>query len=365
MNSEVLRFSVGDLIAVVNQTFDYAYSSIEVEGEVSSFKVNQGKYVFFDLKDSTGIVNCFMTVWQLRVPIEDGMKVIVSATPKLTNKGRFSLTVKSLKLSGQGSIKKSFEILKTKLDSEGLFSDDRKRPLPVEPYHIAVISSVQAAGYADFMEIINKRWGGLRVDVANVQVQGVSAPDQIINAINHLNQVDDLPQAIVIVRGGGNSDDLATFNDEKLVRVVAGSRIPILIGVGHETDISLCDLVADVSAITPSSAAQTIVPDRDEIIRSNNYKIRLLPTTIDSYIDEQSIKIENDISNLLDKLKLSVDEKFTNLELTKSLLNQVNPMTILNRGYAVVRGDSRVGEIINIESSEKIILAEVKDVREK
>lgn len=110
------RFSVSDFIALTNQTLEYTYPSVEVEGEVASFKVNQGKYVFFDLKDAGGTVGCFMTVWQLRVPIEDGMKVIVTATPKLTQWGRFSLTVKTVRPSGEGALKKSFEILKQKLE---------------------------------------------------------------------------------------------------------------------------------------------------------------------------------------------------------------------------------------------------------
>src|SRR5690606_10186463 len=129
-------------------------------------------------KDDTGSVGCFMTVWQLRQPIEDGMKVIVSATPKLTTKGRFSLTVRSIRPSGKGDIKRSFDLLKEKLASEGLFNLERKRLLPETPQHIAVISSTQAAGYADFIKIINDRWGGLKIDVAHVLVQGKDAPDQ-------------------------------------------------------------------------------------------------------------------------------------------------------------------------------------------
>src|SRR5674476_1567979 len=181
---EKIRLSVSDFIAVTNQTLEYAYPSVEIEGEVASFKVSQGKFIFFDLKDSGGSVGCFMTVWQLRVPIEDGMKVIVTATPKLTQWGKFSLTVKAVRPSGEGALKKSFEILKSKLDKEGLFALERKRPLPAVPSHIAVISSTQAAGYADFIKILNDRWGGVLIDVANVQVQGTSAPDQIIRAIN-------------------------------------------------------------------------------------------------------------------------------------------------------------------------------------
>ncbi len=173
------KLTVSDFIAVTNQTLEYAYPLVEIEGEVASFKVNQGKFVFFDLKDAGGSVGCFMMLFSLRVPIEDGMKVIVTATPKLTQWGKFSLTVKSIRPSGEGSLKKSFELLLAKLDKEGLFAPERKRPLPALPRYIAVISSPQAAGYADFIKIIGDRWGGLRIDVAAVTVQAPTLPTKL------------------------------------------------------------------------------------------------------------------------------------------------------------------------------------------
>src|SRR5690606_9628284 len=151
------------------------------------FKINQGKYVFFDVKDTGCSVSCFMMVYQLRIPIEGGMKIIVSAVPKLTAWGKFSLTVRAIRPSGEGSIKKSFELLRAKLDAEGLFAIERKRPLPAIPRHVAVISSTQAAGYADFIKIIEDRWGGVKIEVAHVQVQGADAPDQMIRALRYFN----------------------------------------------------------------------------------------------------------------------------------------------------------------------------------
>ena len=159
MEKADLQFSVSDFVALTNQTLEYAYPSVQIEGEVASFKVNQGKFIFFDLKDAGASVGCFMMLWQLRQPIEDGMKVIVTASPKLTQWGKFSLTIRAIRPSGEGDIKKSYELLKAKLDKEGLFAPERKRPLPRIPKRVAVISSVQAAGYADFIKILNARWG--------------------------------------------------------------------------------------------------------------------------------------------------------------------------------------------------------------
>jgi len=358
-------FSVSDFIAVVNQTFEYAYPSVVIEGEVASFKVNQGKFVFFDIKDSTGSINCFMTVWQMRTPIADGMKVVVVAVPKLTQWGKFSLTIKSIRPSGEGALKKSFELLKAKLDAEGLFAPERKRQLPRIPGHIAVISSTQAAGYADFIKILNDRWGGVKIDVAQVQVQGAVAPDQIIRAINYFNQCEVLPEVLVIIRGGGSADDLSAFNDELLVRAIAASRIPTLVGVGHETDESLADLVVDVRAATPSNAAQILVPDRNEIIRAVHTQVGLLLPRIVQIIDQQKQSINDILSGVFDTVNRAMEENVRQVESLKNVLAQLNPNTILARGYALIRGGQKVGAIIQIETNKVIMEAEVKNVSNK
>ena len=358
-------FSVSDFIAVVNQTFEYAYPNVVIEGEVASFKVNQGKFVFFDIKDKNGSINCFMTVWQMRVPIQDGMKVIVSAVPKLTQWGKFSLTIKSIRPSGEGALKKSFEILKAKLEADGLFAPERKRQLPRIPQHVAVISSTGAAGYADFVKIIGDRWGGIKVDVANVQVQGESAPDQIIRAINYFNQQEILPEVIVIIRGGGSADDLSTFNDEPLVRAIAASRIPTLVGVGHEIDESLADLAADVRAATPSDAAQILVPDKSEIIRAVRVQVGSLLPRILQIIDQQGQIISENLLDSFEAITRFIDERLRQIESLKNVLLQLDPKTVLARGYAVIRGNIKLGAMIEIETNKVIMKAEVKNVINK
>lgn len=362
---EKLLLSVSDFIAVTNQTLEYAYPTVEVEGEVASFKVNQGKFVFFDIKDAGASIGCFMTVWQLRVPIEDGMKVIVTATPKLTQWGKFSLTVRAVRPSGEGALKKSFEILRAKLQDEGLFNQDRKRSLPALPAHIGVISSTQAAGYADFMKIVDDRWGGLKIDVAHVQVQGTAAPDQIIRAINYFNSRDELPEVIVIIRGGGSADDLSAFNDEQLVRTIAASRIPTIVGVGHEIDESLADLAADVRASTPSNAAQIIVPDRGEIIRSVRYQVRSLLPRVEQAIDQQSDTVRTILQNALINVTDAVDKEIEQVMGMRRVLTQLDPRTVLARGYGLIRGLQKVGSVIEIETDMSIMKAEVKDVQRK
>lgn len=365
MAVEAVRLTVSDFIALTNQTLEYAYPSIEVEGEVAAFKVNQGKFVFFDLKDAGGSVGCFMMVYQLRLPIEDGMKVVVTATPKLTNWGKFSLTVRAIRPSGEGSIKKSLELLKAKLTEEGLFATERKRQLPAVPRHIGVITSTQAAGYADFVKILNDRWGGLRVDVAHVQVQGEVAPDQMIRAINYFNQLEQLPEVLVIIRGGGSADDLAAFNDEPLVRAIAGSRIPTLVGVGHEVDESLADLAADVRAATPSNAAQILVPDRREIVRSLHYKVSSLLPRLLQAIDVRRREVSGRLASALSSIErqiMQTDERFFRL---RQVLAQLDPNVVLGRGYALLRGKQAVGETLEIETFNAIMKAKVETYEAK
>ena len=357
-------YSVSDFVEISNDIFEKSFPTVLIEGEISSFKVNQGKFVFFDLKDEKSSLGCFMTVWQMRFPLEDGMKVIAEVRPKLTNWGRFSLTVEKITPKGEGSLKKSFEILKEKLSREGLFSDERKRQIPRNPQKIAVISSIQAAGYADFIKIINERWGGLKIRVAHTQVQGAVAADQIIRAIDFLNSQSDLPEIIVIIRGGGSVDDLAVFNDEKLVRAVANSRIPIITGIGHEIDESLCDLAADFAAPTPSNVAQILTSDKDDEMRYLHSRILRTKETILLKIDDLKIENHKKINEIKHISLNKIFEQNREIEAKKRILESNNPQNILSKGYAFVSGDFEIGGEIIVQTIDKKITAEVKNVEQ-
>lgn len=353
------KLTVSDFIAYTNQTLEFAYPLVEIEGEVASFKVNQGKFVFFDIKDVGASVGCFMMLFSLRVPIEDGMKVIVTATPKLTQWGKFSLTVKAIRPSGEGSIKKSFELLKAKLDKEGLFAIERKRPLPTIPQHIGVISSPQAAGYADFVRIIGDRWGGLTVDVAAVTVQGAEAPDQMMRALKYFNEQEQPPEVIVILRGGGSADDLSAFNDEQLVRAVAASRVPTLTGIGHEIDESLVDLVADVRAATPSNAAQLLVPDKAEIIRGVQAGLFNATAHITRHIIDYRERVHSSLMGAAERTESQLVLYKQQVAHARQMLIELDPARVLERGYALVRGQLQPGNDIAIETAQAIIKAKV------
>lgn len=382
-----LQFTPTEFINVVNQTLDYAYSSVLLTGEVGSFKVNQGKWVFFDLKDDESSVPCFMTLWNLRMPLEDGMKVVVRGVPKVTKWGKFSFTVNAVKPVGEGSLKKAYEMLKKKLTKEGLFDPAKKRKIPEDISRLGVISSTQAAGYADFIKILNARWGGMKVQVAHTQVQGLDAPDQIIRALKYFNERSEV-EAIAILRGGGSADDLAAFNDEELVRAVAASKIPVITGIGHEVDESLCDLAADVRASTPSNAAEMLTRDRVEEkskltrtmraarqsilqeierARANNRETveRVSRSLKAKFIEPMLAANREKIERALKEISRKYHELENDLRHKMKLLEVLNPEKVLSQGYAILSGKISPGEMIDITTHDKEIKAEVKELHER
>jgi len=362
---DAVLLSVSDFVDLTNQTLEYAYPVVQVEGEVAEFKVIQNKWISFKLKDDGAVVNCFASVYQMRTPLENGMKVIVVAQPRLNNKGFFTLNIKAVKPVGEGSIKKGFELLKAKLEKEGLFAPERKRPLPRAPKYVGVIASTESAGYADFIKIINERWGGLKVEVAHTQVQGLPAPDQMIRAIRYFNGLDELPEVLIIIRGGGSAEDLSTFNDEPLVRAIAESRIPTLVGVGHEVDHTLADMVSDVRAATPTNAAQIVVPDRNEIIRSAKAQANSVGQLLTQAIDNYSRQTHDNLSAAFARIQEKLETTYERLHTLRAMAEQLNPENVLRRGYALIRGEQVVGAVLEVETYKTIITTEVKDVRAK
>lgn len=369
---EVPVFSVAQAVATFNQILDTAVPLVEVVGEVANFKVNQGKWVFFDLKDQECLLSCFMPVYQLRVAVEDGMQVRVLARPNVTKWGKFSLTVQSIRPVGKGSIKKSFELLRQKLAGEGLFDDERKRTLPYLPQHIGVISSVDAAGYRDFIKIITARLGGLRIDVISTLVQGIEAPDQIIAAIRQFNQLADPPEVLAIIRGGGSRDDLVAFDDERLVRTIAASRIPTIVGVGHEIDTTLADLAADRRASTPSNAAEVLVPDRQELMAQLEGQLSYMTQAVTHQLATQRTTLASTAERLGELISYRLQVEQSRLGSLKQALQAYDPQAVLRRGYAMLWDSGhhlakqfKTGDKLLIETTDKLIKTEVRDVQAK
>jgi exodeoxyribonuclease VII large subunit len=263
---------------------------------------------FFDLKDSETTISCFMTKYQLKTVLEDGMLVRVAATPNLTKWGKFSLTVKEVELAGEGEVMRAFELLKAQFEKEGLFALDRKRPLPTYPQKIGLITSRDAAAYNDFLTIAQDRyhWPNLRIYMFMCRYAGA---DRHCRAIQTFNVDYPDMEALVVIRGGGSAEDLQAFHQEDVVRAVYGSHIPVIVGIGHEDDVSLAELAADVRASTPTDAARRLLPDRREVASQlqrlsdrNEGAIRVVLDRIERALAVFEVQQARVIGGLLDRL---------------------------------------------------------------
>lgn len=361
-NGIEMIWSISDFVAVLNQTLEYAYPFVTIEGELSNFRISRNRWVYFDLKDETASVRFFGTVYSLPGPLEDGMMLRVSGSPRLHPQYNFSVNVQSIALVGEGNIKRAADLLQAKLAAEGLFDESRKRSLPTLPQRIGLVTAANSAAYADFIKIARARWRGLEITLADVQVQGSEAPPQLVTAIEQFNRQAELPDVLVMVRGGGSADDLQAFSNEAVVRAVAASRIPTLVAIGHEVDISLAELAADRRASTPSNAAELLLPDRREVLA----RLQETRHSLDRYLQELLRRQKEAIRQTRGQLEAGFRQVMTQyqqgLAAKKQLLRAYDPTHVLARGYALVR-DIR-GAIITqvgaIEPAQKLQV-ELKD----
>ncbi|HSX47172.1 MAG TPA: exodeoxyribonuclease VII large subunit [Patescibacteria group bacterium] len=349
---EEIILSVSQFIEVFNQSMSVAFPEINIVGELANFKVSKNKWVYFDLKDDESTLRFFGTVYQLPGPIEDGMMLKVKAEPRLHNQYGLSMNVKSILPTGEGSIKKAAELLKFKLEKEGLFDVNRKRSIPYPPKNICLITSKQSAAYTDFLKVLNHRWQGIQIQVLDVQVQGEIAPEQITQSIEFVNSMKYLPEAIIIMRGGGSAEDLAAFSSEMVTRAVAGSRVPTVVAVGHERDISLAELAADLRASTPSNAAELLVPERNQVIESLQSLRRNISQVLINNINEIKQSLKTSTLHLEDTiLKYFIDIKHE-LDISKAVIGAYSQSEVLKLGYSIVRNKN--GKIIKDAHSVKI-----------
>ncbi len=340
--SNAVVFTPSDLAGSINQTFDAVYGRFLLVGELANFRICRNKWLYFDLKDDTAKIACFGTVYQLPGPLEDGLLLEVSGEARLHPQFGFSVSVSGLRPTGEGTIKKASNLLAQKLEKEGLFDDSRKRLLPEIPQRIGLITARDSAAFADFIKIIDHRFGGLTIEVAHTAVQGIGAPTELVNAVGYFNGMPNPPEVLVITRGGGSADDLAAFNDERVVRAVAASRIPTVVAIGHESDISLAELAADVRASTPTNAAAVVVPDRrgllDQLARAEQ--------AAHSAVLAALAESETELNSKLQHIDTSIGTVFRNFDetvaSTSKLVSSYDPSLPLRRGYALVRSAGRV-----------------------
>lgn len=327
-------------VTELNKEVNILLSDINVcvQGEVANFKITQNRFVWFDLKDEKSYVSCFLMVFNLHVQLQDGMMIQLIGNPGLfTKSGRFHFNVKDIKLVGEGTLKKEYELLKKKLELEGLFASERKRPLPRFPERIGLITSVDAAAYTDVIKILKNRWAGLEILFYPVSVQGQSAIDDIKEAFNYFNQQENIA-ALILTRGGGSTEDLWAFNTEEVCRAVFASKIPVIAAIGHERDVTLVDFVADVRAATPSNAAELAVPHKDDVIFQIDSYINQQEKEITDNLDDKKEYLDN-FSNILDNIMRKFSEKINH---AFNLLKSYNPQNVLARGYSITKCQNKI-----------------------
>ena len=355
MNKPELILSPTDFVAIANQALEHVFGAVRIEGELANFRISKNKWVYFDIKDEASKVACFASIYALPGPLEEGLLVRIVGQPKLHPQFGFSITVQSIQPSGEGAIKKAYELLKVKLTLEGLFEPSRKRLLPYPPQLVALVTSLESAAYADFIKILNVRWPFVELQVYDVQVQGEPAPQQLTSAIARANSESKLADVLVIIRGGGGADDLAAFNDERVVRAVASSRIPTLVAIGHEIDESLCELAADKRASTPSNAAELIAPDRSAELRQLAHQKVGLLQQIKTVFSLEQARLKDMRKQLTARLNIIQEYAEQSLDAAKQIFKAYNPQNILKRGYALVKsGGSFVKSIDDIKAGNNI-----------
>ena len=347
------------------------FQDLSVRGEVSNYSRSASGHVYFTLKDTGAQLSC--VIWRsvnrtLRFVPRPGDEVIAHGYIGLYEpSGRYQLYVDALRPAGRGSLYQEFERLKARLEAEGLFAAQRKRPLPALPRRIGVVTSPTAAALRDVLHVLGRRYPLATVLLSPTLVQGDAAPPQIVAALAALNARDDV-DVILVVRGGGALEDLWAFNDERVVRAVAASRLPVISGVGHETDFTLTDFAADVRAPTPSAAAEVVSPDLAELRDAlRQWRVRL-EQTMSAHVDTTRARVEQlrrtlailsperqlagqrqQVDDLLARADLAVRHRLTSAGQRCAALTArveaLSPDAVLARGYVIVsRADG--GQVI-------------------
>ena len=380
---------------------DARLSNVLVSGELSNFKNHYASgHLYFTLKDREASIRCVMFrsfAERIKFKPLDGLKVVLRGRVSIYEKdGQYQFYAEEMLPEGVGDIALGFEQVKAKLETEGLFDQSTKRPLPKFPKRIAVVTSDTGAAVKDIMNILSRRWSLAEIVLCSVAVQGEQAVPEMLSALDRLYSLSGI-DVIIIGRGGGSAEDLWAFNSEQLARKIYESPVPVISAVGHETDFTICDFVADLRAPTPSAAAELAVPDINEISsKLNRYenslksflenKYQFSFARLEALLNAFCMKNPTDfivgksyerLDRLTDKLSQaanrtldSADRSFVSLI---ARLDALSPLKVLSRGYAAVSKDNgtvssvtqaQKGDILDVSLTDGTLICEVKDKKE-
>ena len=394
--------TVSELNGIVKSTLENnrLLSSVTVKGEISNFTDHRSGHLYFSLKDSESQIKAVMfrsSRERLKFMPENGMKVLAHGTVSVfTRDGTYQLYVSSLEPDGVGALYLAYEQLKSKLEAEGLFDPEHKKPIPKYPTAIGVITSPTGAAVRDIINVLGRRYPNAKVYLYPALVQGSGAVESLCRAMEYFNS-SNLVDTVIVGRGGGSIEDLWAFNSERLARLIYEADVPVISAVGHETDFTICDFVADLRAPTPSAAAELAVPDRCELLMRVDSLFDRLDNGLIGKVQGQRARLDGILNSAVLRLpELAFREKHLMLDgfeatLIRSLTDAVNnaknraaisygklealsPLSVLARGYAVVESGghvyssarrARVGDSINIRLKDGSISATVTEVKEK
>lgn len=378
LNKERDTITVSELTSNIRDLLEGCFPDIWIEGEISNFKRHTSGHWYFVLKDEQAQIRCASFRNQnayIRFQPEDGAKVVAKGSLSVYEpRGEYQLIVSSIRPLGRGELQQALEELKVRLAAEGLFSEERKRPIRRIPNRIAIITSPKGAVLHDILKVLARRNPAVSILVCPVRVQGSEAAREIVEAFRVLNRRTDI-DTIILARGGGSSEDLSSFNEESVVRAIADSKIPVISAIGHETDFTLADFVADRRAPTPSAAAEIVAIDISELraeiagyLSALDSQIRYILLESRHHLErlrashsfELAPRIVRRYSQQLDHLTYQLDKTISSyldnakelLAHTAGKLDALSPLAVLARGYAIARTSE--GRILHSTSDTEI-----------
>lgn len=360
---ERMLLGVGQLIAGLKGLLEQQVGRVWVVGEISNLHRARSGHCYFTLKDSDGQMRAALFRGQAQrvgFELEEGLEIVAEAEVSIyAARGDLQLIVRSLEPRGVGALQLAFEQLRRRLEAAGLFDEERKRPLPVHPRRIGVVTSPTSAAVRDVLKVAGRRFPAIPILVSPCLVQGEEAAGQVVAALERLARVEDV-DVILLVRGGGSIEDLQAFNTERVARAIAESPKPVLCGVGHETDVTIADLVADARAPTPSAAAMLALPDREALARLVARDEMRLAEALGKRLEQARSRVERLAQLLrarspqaritlartreararvaaLQAIRGRLDRSRRRLSESAARLDALSPLAVLGRGYAIAR----------------------------
>ena len=387
--------TVSELNAQVHQLLEASFPELWIEGEVSNCKAYPSGHTYLTLKDEKSQIRAVLfkgSSFGVKFKLQDGQKILVRGrVTSYETRGELQLIISAAEPRDKGALQLALEQLKAKLQAEGLFDAERKKPLPPYPKSVGVVTSGQGAAVRDVIHVLSRRWPGLNILVWPVKVQGPGAAEEIAGAIRGFNTLAPDTDVLLVGRGGGSIEDLWAFNEEPVARAIAESEIPVISCVGHETDWTIADFVADLRAPTPSAAAELAVPEKeavedliaqfqDSMLQNLRDRIETLGARLNYAAahpflqdprriwEQRAQRVDELAARLPDALRLAVERLEMRLRLSAGKLDAISPLKVLGRGYAIAESRGKIlfrasqvkeGDVVRVRLSEGEINCEV------